>query len=165
MTCSWYRNLIVLCTVISQGYNKNAEIKNNKFSLFWFLVIINSGNVCLFVVICFNYKGFIQIWCKENTVMTLHLLWPLNVVSVQSLLVHSAFPSGCSQSCPSSSYGTWLLQQLSPNKRPLVIKLTHNEAICRCCFKCKGCCIPQWIHTSFLETVKGNLSSILEIPW
>lgn len=162
MTCSWYRNLIVLCTVISQGYNKNAEIKNN------FLCLIPCYNQlwqCLFVVICFNYKGFIQTWCEENTVMTLHLLWPLNVVSVQSLLVHSAFPSGCSQSCPSSSYGTWLLQQLSPNKRPLVIKLTHNEAICRCCFKCKGCCIPQWIHTSFLETVKGNLSSILEIPW
>lgn len=110
---------------------------------------------------CFNYKGVIQTWCKENAVMNLHSLWPLDVVHVQSYWC-SAFPSGVPRAAKALAMGLCFFSS-SRQMCPLVIKLTCNEAICRCCFKCKGCCIPQWVRASLLEMVKGCLNSILEI--
>lgn len=110
---------------------------------------------------CFNYTGVIQTWCKENAVMNLHSLWPLDVVHVQSYWC-SAFPSGVPRAAKALAMGLCFFSS-SHQMCPLVIKLTCNEAICRCCFKCKGCCIPQWVRASLLEMVKGCLNSILEI--
>lgn len=149
----------VLCTVISQGYNKNAKIKIN-FLLFWLLVIINPGNVCLWWCVLIIKESFrpgvkrTQWWaCIPYDHW---MLWMFEVIGSEH------FPVDVPRAAKAPAMGLCFFSS-SHQMCPLVIKLTYNEAICRSCSKCRGCCISQWVHASFLETVKGCLHSVLEI--
>lgn len=128
--------------------------------LFWFLVIINPGNVCLFVVICFKYKGDIE---REHHAEAAYSM------SVKYCMLHiywySAFPFGAprdAEALPmgpcffSSSHQTYTSPNYSVNTEwsYLLWVVLYAEGLLCFLVNC----------ASFQERVKGFLIFVLEIP-